>query len=533
MKHRLPTLPTLPTRLACALGLAIAAAPALAEPPNCVNGINNTGPCLVPDGMTSVTIQAWGAGGGGAGSYTLGVSRGGGGGGGGSYCQATFTVVPGELLAVMPGAGGAGGAGDMMNGGNGAPSTVTSPSISTSGGFGAMGGNGGQSGGLGGIGGSVLLCTAPGAISFAGGTGGIAGGPAYPQGGGGGSSASATAAGANGSTPHGASGWGVDNAEGGGGDGRTHDGEIMPGFSPGGGGGGGYGGAGILQYGANGAPGRVVMTFSTPGPTVPGQPASASATPGDGAVRVDWTAPASDGGAAITGYSVRAYDAEEHLAGTCTGAPTASSCTIAGLANGASYFFNVRAANAEGDGLWRSAGSATPAPLQPTGLTVPGASGGPASVVIGGGQPGCVLDGTPSFSDSGIPDGAPAQAEFPVGAFRFAASGCTGDTLKVTIEYPQALAANVRLMKHTPAGGWFPAPNASITLDRRTVTYTVQDNGPGDSNPAPGAIADPFAPMALPPGSGAAAIPTLSEWGIALLSLLAAAFGLRAARRRV
>jgi hypothetical protein len=161
-------------------------------------------------------------------------------------------------------------------------------------------------------------------------------------------------------------------------------------------------------------------------------------------------------------------------------------------------------------------------------------------VVIGGNPPGCGITGTPEFSDTNIPDGAPSAAEFPVGVFRFAASGCTGSTLTVSITYPQPLADNVQLMKFGPRTGveppnqytWFDAPGAAISQDRRTVTYTVADNGPGDSDFAEGAIADPFAPMALPlPPATPASIPTLSEWGLALLSLLAAAFGLRAARR--
>ncbi|WP_338799106.1 IPTL-CTERM sorting domain-containing protein [Acidovorax sp. DW039] len=72
------------------------------------------------------------------------------------------------------------------------------------------------------------------------------------------------------------------------------------------------------------------------------------------------------------------------------------------------------------------------------------------------------------------------------------------------------------------ASTWFR--HGTITGD--SVTYTITDNGVGDSNPAPGAIADPFAPLLLVSGpSGAASIPTLSEWGMIVLSLLAAATG--------
>src|SRR6186713_3044934 len=48
---------------------------------------------IVPPGVTSITVQTWGAGGGGGGGRD---GRGGSGGGGGAYTSKTFTVIPGE-----------------------------------------------------------------------------------------------------------------------------------------------------------------------------------------------------------------------------------------------------------------------------------------------------------------------------------------------------------------------------------------------------------------------------------------------------
>lgn len=167
-------------------------------------------------------------------------------------------------------------------------------------------------------------------------------------------------------------------------------------------------------------------------------------------------------------------------------------------------------------------------------------AGGTANVIISGGQPGCTLAQAPQFvSGSAIPAGAPAGAIFPVGAFSLQAAGCGGDTLTIAITYSDPLPANVRLQKFGPpsAGApaaWFPAPGASISSDRRTVTYTVADNGAGDNDAAAGQIADPFAPMVLPLASGDAhAVPTLSEWAVALLSLAMVVLGLRGVRRRI
>ncbi|RYF66801.1 MAG: IPTL-CTERM sorting domain-containing protein [Comamonadaceae bacterium] len=55
------------------------------------------------------------------------------------------------------------------------------------------------------------------------------------------------------------------------------------------------------------------------------------------------------------------------------------------------------------------------------------------------------------------------------------------------------------------------------------------DNQAGDSNPAAGAIDDPFAPMVFLAAGGVTGVPTLSEWGLALMSLLV---GLMAWRMR-
>ena len=50
--------------------------------------------------------------------------------------------------------------------------------------------------------------------------------------------------------------------------------------------------------------GAPASATSTPA-TVPGAPASLNATAGDTEVSLDWTAPASDGGSAVTGYEYR------------------------------------------------------------------------------------------------------------------------------------------------------------------------------------------------------------------------------------
>ncbi len=97
-----------------------------------------------------------------------------------------------------------------------------------------------------------------------------------------------------------------------------------------------------------------------PPPTVPGAPTGLAATPGNGQVALAWTAPASNGGSAITGYTATASPG----GATCTSATPG--CTIGSLTNGTTYSFTVTATNAVGTGPASAPVSAKPA-------TVPGA----------------------------------------------------------------------------------------------------------------------------------------------------------------
>ena len=106
--------------------------------------------------------------------------------------------------------------------------------------------------------------------------------------------------------------------------------------------------------------------------TVPGGPPTGlTLTPGDTQIALSWTAPADNGGSALTGYSVQ-YSSNGGSSFTgWTHNSTSTSATITGLTNGQSYQVRVAAINNQGTGSYVT-GTTTPVavPDAPTGLTL-------------------------------------------------------------------------------------------------------------------------------------------------------------------
>ena len=205
--------------------------------------IAGNGSWVVPAGVSSVTVEVWGAGGGSSGANSAGNGSGSGGGGGG-YARSVISVTPGSTFNYIIGQGGGGGfsTGGGLNG------------VSTE--FGGIvfgeGGQGGMWNGPGGMGGG-----SSGNVTYFGGDGAMGGSTSY--GGGGGSSAGSNSMGSNAFNNVG----GFAPFEGGnGGDGAPNLG--MPGASginPGGGGGAPSRGGGSVP-GTNGADGQMRLTYS-------------------------------------------------------------------------------------------------------------------------------------------------------------------------------------------------------------------------------------------------------------------------------
>ncbi len=122
---------------------------------------------------------------------------------------------------------------------------------------------------------------------------------------------------------------------------------------------------------------------------VPSAPRDVSASGGNSEATISWTVPVSDGGSAITGYTVTAQPG----GATCTASgASATSCVVHGLTNGTAYTFSVTATNLAGTS------AASPASNSVVPVTVPDV---PTNVNVTDGNSQVTVSWTPPASDGG------------------------------------------------------------------------------------------------------------------------------------
>ncbi|WP_433053507.1 beta strand repeat-containing protein [Dactylosporangium sp. CS-033363] len=317
----------------------------------------------VPAGTTSIDLDVVGAGGGAGYPARQHI------GGHGAEVTGTATLPPGTTsVYVLVGTGGSGDNHGYGYGGTGSgvfalgagSALLAKIAVAGAGGGGSYNGDGGDAGSPGTSENSGLA--APGAAGN-GATGGAGGAGNYSAGGTGGSDNPAlptlAAGGTGGTYPNQSAGGTGGGGYAGGGGGATGNQGILNIYEAGGGGGSSYAhptylpagvigvksGTGGVQLpglvAGDGLNGSVTLTFN--GPAVPSAPTQVAATPGDTQATVSWTASSSDGGSAITGYTVTSNPGA--IVKSCASSP----CVVTGLTNGTGYTFTVHATNANGD----------------------------------------------------------------------------------------------------------------------------------------------------------------------------------------
>ena len=305
---------------------------------------------IAPIGVTTSTVETWGAGGGGS----IG-NAGGGGGGGGAYAASTVNVTAGTGYAITVGAGGAI---DTVTSGNN--STFATTTVVADGGAGTNGNTGGAAG---------LASNSTGDVTFNGGAGGVGHTTGDVGGGGGGAGgpdgAGVTAAGAGANAP--SAGGNGDNGSGGAGGaaGTTNTdtcstSEGQPGTSNilGGGGGGGAGGdaSGTCSGGSGGSPGGGGGSSEDSSPI--------NQVGGDGQVKITYTiwtilGNGADPGNATIGPGGSATEVDAFTLQTSTSTDTITAVTVTLATNTTSSIAEVAITNDAGSTIYGSSTNPT------------------------------------------------------------------------------------------------------------------------------------------------------------------------------
>lgn len=236
--------------------------------------------------------------------------------------------------------------------------------------------------------------------------------------------------------------------------------------------------------------------------TVPDAPIIGAGTPGNATATIAFTAPASNGGAAITAYTASCTGGGD----TKTQSGPASPLTVSALANGTAYTCSVAATNSVGTSAASGTVSVTPvAPTAPGAPTIGAVTAGNGSASVAFTAPGS-NGGSPitSYTASCTPTGGGAAVTGTGAASPITVSGLTNGTAyacSVTATNAANLTgASSAAGSVTPVAGCSTPPGTTIAAWNGNGTiYTQTETG---TIPAGNVKAYPFVvdPVAYPYG---------------------------------
>jgi hypothetical protein len=199
----------------------------------------------------------------------------------------------------------------------------------------------------------------------------------------------------------------------------------------------------------------------------PGAPTIGTATPGDAKATVAWTVPASDGGSAVTSYTVTASPG----GATATVAAPAIQADVTGLTNGTAYTFTVRSTNAAGNGPESAATSPAVTPR-----TVPGK---PTAVGATAGDKSASVSWTVPASNGGAPIASYTVTSSPGALSETVAGDQTG---AVVTGLTNGVAYTFTVLATNAAGdGAASDPSAEVTPVSNATAPSQVVATPGDS----------------------------------------------------